>query len=289
MKFRPIVIGTILILVIVAVMGLLGDLFGKKNKKEISDSKYREEWDFYFSNIENKPGSIALDLGLFKVAPIKNRDNVCWISIEMLEPREDGLSSTNESIILGELEEQLAGKMKEKHSAIYAGRMTSNGKRAICFYLGDTTLVDKTISDIMVTYPKYLFDYEIREDKTWGNYFEFLYPLPEQYQCMLNRRVVDNLEKNGDKLIKERPVDHWIFFKTDNDKKAYLDKVIADGFQIVTNDFDKSLGEYPYRLHISRVDKVDNNSVDEYVIHLWKLANEMNGDYDGWETSIEKD
>jgi len=56
-----------------------------------------------------------------------------------------------------------------------------------------------------------------------------------------------------------------------------------------TRHFDKTLGELPFRLHVRRIDKVDQNSVDEYVIYLWKLANDCNGDYDGWETSIEKD
>ena len=267
-------------------MGLLGNLFGKKESNE-QKSNPKADWDFYFSNVDDKLGSIAVDLGLAAIAPIQDQNNVCWVSIKMLIPRTDGLSSSEESGVLGDIEDQLAERMTAKHSATHVGRLTSDGNRDIYFYLGDTLLVDKTISDVMINYPKYSFEYDSKEDKEWSGYFDFLYPAPQQIQSIQNRRVIDNLEKNGDKLTKERPVDHWIFFKTEQDKKQFWQKIKEEGFQIVTDDHDASLGENPYRLHISRVDNVDQNSVDEYVIHLWKLAGECNGEYDGWETSIE--
>ncbi|NQX80824.1 MAG: ribonuclease E inhibitor RraB [Flavobacteriaceae bacterium] len=37
-----------------------------------------------------------------------------------------------------------------------------------------------------------------------------------------------------------------------------------------------------------RVDKVGYDEIDEYTLELWEKAQELNGDYDGWETSIEK-
>ncbi|MBT1702290.1 DUF695 domain-containing protein [Chryseosolibacter indicus] len=270
-------------------MGLLGNIFGKKHKTRTQHPSHKVDWDFYFTNVDRKLSSIAVDLGLANIAPIKDQKNVCWVSIKMLAPREDGLSSNSESEILGDIEDQLAESMKVKHSATHVGRLTSDGNRDIYFYVSDITLVDKTISDVMLLYPKYSFDYGTKEDEKWSGYFDFLYPLPQQMQSIQNRRVIDNLEKGGDKLTKERPVDHWIYFKTENDKRQFWNRIENEGFKIVTDDHDKSFGENPYRLHISRVDKVDQNSVDEYVIHLWKLAGEYNGDYDGWETSIETD
>jgi hypothetical protein len=39
---------------------------------------------------------------------------------------------------------------------------------------------------------------------------------------------------------------------------------------------------------IERVDKVDPNSIDDVVINIWQIARDLGGDYDGWETSVEK-
>lgn len=275
-------------------MGLFDKLFGKTNPAQptsISQPKvgHQEEWEFYFSNVNDKLGSIYVDLGLRKVAPIADKPNVVWVSIKMNNPREDGLSSQEESGLLGDIEDALVQKIISKHNAIYVGRLTSSGDRDLYFYFGDTTLYDKTISEVMVTYPEYQFDFGSKEDKEWGGYFDFLYPLPQQFQSIQNRRVIEQLEKGGDKLTKERDVFHWIYFKSDSDREKFLEKIKNDKFSIVDKGSDKSWGEFAYRLQIKRVDKVDQNSVDEYVIHLWNLANECNGEYDGWETSIEKD
>lgn len=273
-------------------MGLFDKLFGKtiseKQTTVQSKSGHQEEWEFYFSNVNDKLGSIFVDLGLRKVAPLTDKPNVVWVSIKMNNPGEDGLSSQEESAILGEIEDTLVDKVTSRHNSIYVGRLTSAGNRDLYFYFGDTTLYDKTISEIMVAYPKYQFDYGAKEDNEWGGYFDFLYPLPQQIQSIQNRRVIDQLEKGGDNFTKSREVFHWIYFKTDSDREKFLEKIKNDNFTIVDKGCDKSWGEFSYSLQIKRVDKVDQSSVDDYVIYLWKLADEIGGNYDGWETSIEK-
>src|SRR5690606_25325396 len=118
-------------------MGLLGNIFGKKDKTRREHPSHKEDWDFYFTNVDHKLSSIAVDLGLASIAPIKDQKNVCWVSIKMLAPREDGLSSNSESEILGDIEDQLAERMKAKHSATHVGRLTSAGNRDIYFYVSD--------------------------------------------------------------------------------------------------------------------------------------------------------
>jgi regulator of RNase E activity RraB len=44
-----------------------------------------------------------------------------------------------------------------------------------------------------------------------------------------------------------------------------------------------------FSLHIGRVDKADYESVDNYLLYLWELANNYNGSYDGWGCTIEKE
>ncbi len=189
---------------IVFTMGLFDKLFGKKNSENPTTASkvkvgHQEVWEFYFSNVNEKLGSLFVDLGLRKVAPMTDKPNVVWISIKMNNPREDGLSSQEESELLGDIEDALVDKINSKHNSIYVGRLTSAGDRDLYFYFGDTTLYDKTVSEVMVAYPKYRFDFGSKEDKEWGGYFDFLYPTPQQYQNIQNRRVIEQLEKGGDK------------------------------------------------------------------------------------------
>jgi hypothetical protein len=99
MKKKIIIGTTILALTITAFsMGLFGELFGKTNSEKPTTTSqptvgHQEEWEFYFSNVNDKLGSLFVDLGLHKVAPIADKPNVVWVSIKMNKPREDGLSS----------------------------------------------------------------------------------------------------------------------------------------------------------------------------------------------------
>lgn len=275
-------------------MGLFDKLFGKKeeeiqNNKQIDNSIHEEEWEFYFSNVDDVIGSFYVDLGLIKIAPINDKPNLVWISLKMNKPREDGLSSNEEFDKLTEIEDRLNEFISSKHNSIYVGRLTSNNHRDFYFYFRDIALYDNTISEAMVAFPSYTYDFGIKEDKEWKSYLEFIYPNPRQYQIIQNRRVVENLESNGDSLTKQRQVDHWIYFKTQNDRQNFLTKIKDDGFQIIGQDIIKESIEFPYSLQIARIDNVDLDSVNEYTLSLWELAGECNGDYDGWETSIEKD
>jgi uncharacterized protein (TIGR01619 family) len=275
-------------------MGLFDKLFGKKEQEtnpenNLESFTHEGDWDFYFSNVDDIIGSFYIDLGLSKVAPVNDKPNLVWVSVNMNSPREDGLSSNEEFDTLSAIEDRLQKLITAKHNSIYAGRLTTAGRRDFYFYMGDTTICDKTISESMVAYPSYTFDFGIKEDSLWESYLDFMYPNPRQYQSIQNRRVVDNLEKNGDSLTKARPVDHWIYFKTEKDRNEFLSKIETLNFKIVNRDKKTSFGDFPFKLHISRVDKVGYNSVDEYVLDLWGFAKECNGDYDGWETSVEKE
>ncbi|MCZ8215225.1 MAG: DUF695 domain-containing protein, partial [Cyclobacteriaceae bacterium] len=230
-------------------MGLFDKLFGKINPAQLLNTAqqkvgHQEEWEFYFSNVNDKLGSLFVDLGVRNVAPMKDKPNVVWVSIKMNNPRENGLSSQGESEILSNIEDALVDKMISNHNSVYVGRLTSAGDRDLYFYFGDTTLYDKTISEVMVAYPKYKFDFGSKEDKEWTGYFDFLYPLPQQFQSILNRRVIEQLEKGGDNLIKEREVFHWIYFKSENDREDFLKKIVNDKFSIVSKGSKKSWGEF---------------------------------------------
>lgn len=248
---------------------------------------YKAEWDFYFSNVDNNPSSLFVDLGLYKVAPIENKSNFMWISIKMNEALANGLSSSGESEQLSKIEDNLVRKINSEFYSTYVGRLTSNGNRDFYFYVGDTTSYEKVLAEFSRTYPDYQMEYGLKTDENWSGYFNFLYPSPQQFQSIQNRRVIDQLEKNGDKLTKMRDVNHWIYFNTKRDRDLFLKRIMYDGFTIVTRDYDKASGGLPYKLHIKRIDKVDWNSVDSYVLYLWELANKFKGVYDGWETSVE--
>ena len=193
-------------------------------------------------------------------------------------------SSGEELEQFGEIEDQLIEKLTKDE--IFVGRITSNGLRDFYFYTKDKK-IETVFYEILKKHNQFKFTTAFEVDGKWNKYYSLLYPTSEEFQKIGNRSVLDNLEKGGDKLIVEREVFHWMYFKTEKERDSFLKETENLGFTMVSKD--KIKDEFPYQLQIKRVDKVDEESVNDYTIQLWKLAPKYNGNYDGWETSIEKE
>lgn len=108
----------------------------------------------------------------------------------------------------------------------------------------------------------------------------------EQKRILEDKHVVEYLKKNGDKLTTPREVFHWIYFKTEEDAENFKNEAEKENFIFVSKR--KVEDDYPFQIELKRIDKVDFKSVNEYTLYLLELAEKNNGDYDGWETSVEK-
>ena len=273
------------IFTLLLIMGFLNKLFGQAETK----AGYQADWAFYFTNVDDKLSSIATDLNLARVAPIKGQESVVYVSIKMQDPKEDGLSSNEEADKLWEIEDKIIAEF-DKHKLVYtfAGRLTSNGSRDLYFFGEDTILMEKHISSSMASFPSYEFDFGHKPDNEWSGYFDFLYPLPRQMQAIQNRRVLEQLTNGGDDLTKEREVFHWIYFKTKKELNQFEIFTKNQGFKTLKKGKAANADKYGFVIQVSRIDKVGYNEIDTYTLELWERAKALNGDYDGWETSIEK-
>ena len=115
--------------------------------------------------------------------------------------------------------------------------------------------------------------------------YQVIYP-QRTHESTMNQQVLAQMEKRGDSLSKAREVVHWIYFKTESGRNKFEAELIGKGFIVKAKDFDKGYGNFPFKLVIWREDKVGWNEIDNYTLELWELANQYDGDYDGWEAAI---
>lgn len=249
-------------------------------------SKIEDDWDFYLAYIENKPASFQLNLGLHNHAPIDKLVHLVQIQLGMLSSKPNGLSSSEEAETLYAIEDLIIPLIAEKSNTLYVGRITANGTRDFFFYSKNKPDLSKVHKRLESAYPQYSIEGFITEDAEWRTYLDFLYPAPEDMQRIQNRRVVDELEKNGDKSGVKRKVFHFIYFPDSKARETFITKIQAKGYGIENMSEDME-SELPFGLQISREDTTEIDTVDEYTLELWSLASDIGGDYDGWETSVE--
>lgn len=244
-----------------------------------------QNWDFFMCRIEGAPASIRTNLALIEVAPLEGLSQRLQFYIKMQNPRPDGLSSNEEYPILCDIEDALGDKA-EAIGAVLAGVVKSEGFLELWFYTQNAEALAKTCEDALQTFEGYQSGYNIAEDPEWEDYFGFLYPDEFSYQMMQNRKVLMQLEKNGDKMEVPREIDHFFYFKEAAQQQAFAKEAEAKGFKVRFNDDEfvedrKAEGkEYPYMVEATREDSP--LAIDDIVWDLLELASPFEGNYDGW-------
>ena len=244
-----------------------------------------QNWDFFMCRIEGAPASIRTNLALIEVAPLEGLSQRLQFYIKMQNPRPDGLSSNEEYPILCDIEDAI-GEKAGATGAVLARVVKSEGFLELWFYTQNAEALAKTCEEALQAFEGYQSGYNIAEDPEWEDYFGFLYPDEFSYQTMQNRKVLMQLEKNGDKMEVPREIDHFFYFKEAAQQQAFAKEAEAKGFKVRFNDDEfvedrKAEGkEYPYMVEATREDSP--LAIDDIVWDLLELASPFEGNYDGW-------
>lgn len=244
-----------------------------------------QNWNFYSTQIDEQWASIRLNLGLYDVAPVKTHQRIVWFSIKVQNPDENNFPTQEELKILNEIEDQMYAEV-ENAGAIFAAVVTSAGAFDFYFYIQDNLAEIQNICDrVMSGFPTYQYEFKHREDAEWEDYLEFLYPNRYAYQAIMNRNVIHQLSENGDNPDAIRPIDHWLYFATEEEQKGFITEVTQQGFALQSSDKldDK---EYPFQVYVIKENTTHLEAINNDVWDLMDLADKFGGYYDGWGCNI---
>lgn len=248
-----------------------------------------EQWDSYIASYENGvPGSTTIRMDLIDDSPISDFEHVLVTGLTYETSREDGFPEKKTFSLLYKLQDELTALIGQQTQALLVGSFTHKKERLEYYYVTDPTGIKDMLEEFYAEhYPGYKYYIHVKEDSGWNYYNDFLYPNEDIKNFMGDQSVVANLEEAGDKLIKKRRVDHWLYFKTETDLKKCETEVAKLDFTIQFSGANEK-SELPYELQIWRNDKVDIGSIYPITSQLRKLAKTNHGTYDGWETSVQK-
>jgi len=240
-----------------------------------------DEWDFYLCQVEGELASIFLDLGIAAEAPTSSHSHMGYVSLTMLQPRTDGLSSQEEFEALVAVEDDLTGTIVTGCGAIYVGRNTSAGHRDFYFYAPDSVRFAQAAKDAAARHSAYRCEVGTSPDASWSAYFEFLSPSSDDRQRMMNRHVREALEERGDTLTEKRTIDHRAYFPSGYAAASFATQIEKLGFDVAPA---KAMDDGEYAIDFERMDLPDD--MDDLTLHLVHLASELAGVYDGWGCTI---
>jgi hypothetical protein len=246
-----------------------------------------DKWEFYFTTVNDAVASIFVDVGIGDNVPHDGRPFLIWIWVEFQKPRRDGLSSNDEAETLFAIEDRLNTLVSDGTGGKLVGRITTAGRREFYYYGVSEAGLLPAMRSFQSAFPNYQCVSGVELDQKWSRYVDVLYPKPEDWQRIKNLHVIESLQKHGDTLEQARPVSHWAYFRTEFARIEFVRQACVEGFVVRNCQEGDNSDEFPFGVTLERVDRVDWPSINEATILLFRLAQDFEGDYDGWETSVE--
>lgn len=242
-----------------------------------------DEWDSYFSRVNDELASLFLDMGIRSEVPVADKSWLLWAWVYMKQPREDGLTSNEESETMWAIEDAISAAVSHA-GTVLVGTITTQGRREFYYYGSSDAGWAEAVAGCVARFEGYQHDLGAQQDSEWTQYLNVLYPGARSMDQIKNRKVIDVLKREGDLLTTARPVQHWAYFKAEADRARFEAAVLSRGFSVVgLSEKGEADGER-YCIQFQRVDAVDWESINSVTWELVELAG--NDQYDGWETQV---
>jgi regulator of RNase E activity RraB len=244
------------------------------------------DWPFYMS-VESSGAicSTAINLSVKGTAPQPERPYAFWITLKMLQPNSNGLTSSAEAKDLLRIEAFAVARAAERMDAVFVAQLNRSGRFEMYFYAVDIANAESTLRDIAAAFPQYRMKCGGKHDPQWSGYLHEFYPTaPKLAQQILNFKSIEELKQNGDLSTSLHVIDHTARFRTDETRRQFIDLATQAGFR-ETASFDDSNAEGAnFAAVVSNDMSIDLNGVNCVTWKLIDLAERCSGTYDGWGT-----
>lgn len=134
------------------------------------------DWQSYICKINGELASVFVDLALSSIVPLPTKQKLAWLWIRLMKPRDDGLSSDEEYESLSDFEDDLEATLAKSKSCVYAGRITTKGRREFYFYVDNEFDLQREVSDVLGRHSTYSTQLGERLDSSWDHFRFTLLP-----------------------------------------------------------------------------------------------------------------
>ena len=239
-----------------------------------------QNWGLYMQEVDDKPAVIRTNLALCELAPVEEYAQRIQFAVYYRRPTERGLPTEEENPMLWEVEDALY-ECIEALDVIYAGVMKWNNRVNFFLYAKSVEGIEEALGKALGDkFPDYECQLWVDEDVAWECYLELLYPDKYSLQEIANSKVLRALISEGDDVSKERRVEHWAYFSSKESAEQFLDRVVAEGFEVFTTNVLDAEEHYPYQVGVARRDVPED--IHPVTWLLLDVAEELGGYYDGW-------
>jgi regulator of RNase E activity RraB len=243
-----------------------------------------DHWEFYPRRIGDRAAFIFYDHDLGETIDQLALPTALKIRVQFEDPSDNGLPKQSEFERLSALEDALGVRITAA-GGIYAGRITTDGARYFhCFVALEHDAARRLIGELQREWG-YELAFSLEPDLDRTTYWEELFPSSEEWRVIQDMKVLEALKGHGDDPSIARRIDHWLYFPQRTQRDRFATWAERNGFS-VDNTSDDGESEVKYGLQIYHTARPELQEISAMTRLLLRKAQELHGDYDGWETSV---
>ncbi len=243
-----------------------------------------EHWEFYFADDDGDTVSNFYDHGISKKLENLPFTQAFYLTVPLKHPGESGMTTRAEFNSLLKLEDKFINRVKAVNG-VYLGRRTGHGQRVFLGLLpsADSKLQKKLLK--LFVDKGYDAEISVNYDPDKNVYWKFLYPDADSWRVLNDMKVLSELRAHNDDETKARDVDHWSYFPDEKTAKLFADRLGNAGYTVKgILPPDGEITEWCVRsLHNGTMLL---NDITHHTLAHSRFAEELGGNYDGWETII---
>lgn len=241
-----------------------------------------DDWLVYPSELNDHVALTLFDHGACETVDAAP-GNLLQVRLAIRQPDENGMPGDDEVELLAAFEDRLA-EVAEQAGAMYVGRVTTQGHQHYFVYTGQSDDEWAMVLDALAAEVGYDLEHSVEADEEHSGYWDTLFPSEDDWQVIQDLQVTTELEEAGDDGSTEREIEHWAYFPTAEAAATYSQWLRDEGYTIADEQPEPDTESVGVRF--THVGPARIPDITTRTLLLRREAEELGGDYDGWETHI---
>lgn len=244
-----------------------------------------DAWEVFPSQTGDHRALVSFNKSYAQIAEKDSRSSLFRVRVEFKHPTPKGWPPAEEFPELSKVEDSLEAAVAA-NGGTQVGRITVDGHREFYFY---AAFPEKTAQDIVKSVAAratYKLQYVYQRDPAKEGYWKNLYPTADDQQVIGDMHVLDSLRQQGDVSAVSRRVTHWAYFPKQGEAQQFADWANANAYKV--SSVAQTADKRKVGVRFTHVGTTELEDITHHTIDINRKARTLGGDYDGWETSVER-
>lgn len=248
---------------------------------------FSNSWEFFPCTVNEQPFSIRFDTAVASLDNETRADypNTLVLSIHANETNDDGFPTAADFERINAIEDNFSSGA---YDIRFIGAISGGGYIRFVFCCDNAAQAeaeDVAAALLGGNLQTAVYDFQMLANDDFKYYYTILAPNRYEWQWIMNRKVCDNLEQEGEAFKTPRDIDFYCIFDSEQHIQGVAEKLEAKGFKECSRDKTDD-GKYSLSLILAGIPSFE--WINGITADILDVLDGTDGIFDGWGSPIEK-